>query len=109
MKNARDRNAAIARIDQIAMVNAQLWRGSELGGDPSGCPGMIAAVSPHFRAASAGEAAITCRRLAMQYLVADIYDPIWKSPDGWAWGPCRSFQIPIFVYSTVAEPREPKR
>ena len=70
---------------QIAMTDAQLWCGSELGGDPSGCPAMIAAVPSLFRGASSDEAVSICRRYGIQYLVADIYDPVWKSSDSWVW------------------------
>jgi hypothetical protein len=70
---------------QVAIVDAQPWCGSELGGDPSGCPGMIAAIPPLFRGASADDAVRTCRQYGIQYLVADVYDPVWKSPDGWVW------------------------
>ena len=70
---------------QIAMSQSELWCGSELGGDPTGCPAMTAAISPLFRGASADEALSTCRRYGIQYLVADIYDPAWKSRDGWVW------------------------
>jgi hypothetical protein len=70
---------------QIAITDARLWCGSELGGDPSGCPELIAAVPPLFRGASSHEAVSACRRYGIQYLIADVYDPVWKSPDGWVW------------------------
>ncbi len=78
---------------QIAITNDQLWCGAELGGDPSGCISMAAAIDALYKGASAAQAQTTCRQLGIQYLIARVYDPAWKQADSWVWtaasGRCR--------------------
>jgi hypothetical protein len=59
--------------------------GSELGGDPSGCTIMAAAIDALYTDATAEQARSTCHQLGIQYLIARIYDPAWKSKDSWVW------------------------
>ncbi len=59
--------------------------GAELGGDPSGCPAMAAAIDALFAGASAEQARATCRHLGIDYLVATVYDPAWKNGQSWVW------------------------
>jgi hypothetical protein len=61
------------------------WCGSELGGDPSGCLAMAAAIDSIFNGATAEQARTTCRLYGIQYLVVRIYDPAWKDKNGWVW------------------------
>jgi hypothetical protein len=79
-------NTDLANINhQVAIAGDQLWCGAELGGDPSGCPAMAAAIDALFTGASAVQARTTCRNLGIDYLVATVYDPAWKDPQGWVW------------------------
>jgi hypothetical protein len=59
--------------------------GSEIGGDPSGCPILAAAIDALYNGASAEQARATCRQFGIQYLVARVYDPIWKDKSDWVW------------------------
>ena len=70
---------------QIAITSDQPWCGSELGGDPTGCAPMAAAIDSIFQGATAEEALTTCREYGIQYLVVRIYDPAWKDKSGWVW------------------------
>jgi hypothetical protein len=71
---------------QAAISGSGLWCGSELGGDPAGCPAMIAAIAPLFSpAASADQARFGCRAHGIQYLVANVYDPPWDDRSSWVW------------------------
>jgi hypothetical protein len=70
---------------QIAITSDQEGCGSELGGDPAGCPAMAAAIDSIFNTASAEQARATCHRFGIQYLVARVYDPAWKNKDSWVW------------------------
>jgi hypothetical protein len=80
------RNVDLINVDhQLAIGGDELWCGSELGGDPSGCPAMIAAISPLFKGATAEQAWSTCRQYGIQYLVADMYDPAWSDRKSWVW------------------------
>ena len=80
------RNVDQINVDhQLAIGGDELWCGSELGGDPSGCPAMIAAIRPLFKGATAEEARSTCRQYGIKYLVADKYDPAWNDRKGWVW------------------------
>jgi hypothetical protein len=80
------RDIDLINVDhQIAITNDQLWCGSELGGDPSGCPTMIESITPLFKSATAEQARSTCRQFGIQYLVVDKYDPAWADRTGWAW------------------------
>ena len=79
-------NVDLANINrQAAIVSDTLWCGSELGGDPSGCPAMLAAIPPLFLHATAGSARTVCRAYHIDYLVADIYDPVWNDKSSWVW------------------------
>ncbi len=80
------KNVDLINIDhQTAIAGGVIWCGSELGGDPSGCPEMIAAIEPIFKDATAEQARATCHRFGIQYLVANIYDPAWNDKSGWVW------------------------
>jgi hypothetical protein len=70
---------------QVATVASGLWCGSELGGDPSGCPAMLDAVVPLFKDATAAQARAACRAYEIHYLVANVYDPPWKDRNSWVW------------------------
>ncbi len=70
---------------QIAILSDQPWCGSELGGDPRGCPEMAAAIDATFDGETADQASATCRRYGIQYLIVRIYDPAWKDKNGWVW------------------------
>jgi hypothetical protein len=70
---------------QTATAISGLWCGSELGGDPSGCPGLLAAVDPLFKRASADQARAACKAYRIDFLVANVYDEPWKYRDGWVW------------------------
>jgi hypothetical protein len=70
---------------QTAIISDQQGCGSELGGDPSGCAAMAAAIDSLFNGASAEQARATCHEYAIQYLVARVYDPVWKNKSSWVW------------------------
>lgn len=70
---------------QTAIISDQQGCGSELGGDPSGCAAMAAAIDSLFNGASAEQARATCHEYAIQYLVARVYDPAWKNKNSWVW------------------------
>jgi hypothetical protein len=70
---------------QIVTASDQLWCGSELGGDPKGCPAIAAAVHSLYNDASGSQARAICSQYGMQYLVAYVYDPAWKDPQSWVW------------------------
>jgi hypothetical protein len=70
---------------QSAIFSDQLWCGSELGGDPSGCPTIAAAIDALYNSSTAEQARTTCRQYGIQYLVARISDPAWKDRSGWVW------------------------
>lgn len=70
---------------QIAISSNGLWCGATLGGDPSGCPGMLAAIDPLFKKGSADQARSACRQYNINYLIAKIYDPPWHDPQSWVW------------------------
>ena len=71
---------------QAAISGGKLWCGSELGGDPSGCPAMLAAIDPLFQpTADERQARAACRAFGMQYLVANVYDPPWNDHTSWVW------------------------
>jgi hypothetical protein len=70
---------------QTAIISDQGGCGSELGGDPSGCPAMAAAVDSLFNGATAEQARATCHDYGIQYLVARVYDPTWKNKSSWVW------------------------
>jgi hypothetical protein len=70
---------------QVAIAADKADCGAELGGDPSGCPVMAAAIDAVFRGASAEQARGACRQFGIGYLVARIYDPAWNDRNGWVW------------------------
>jgi hypothetical protein len=80
------RSADLLGIDhQIAILHDHPYCGAELGGDPSGCPAMAAAIDSLYRDASAEQARALCRQYGIQYLVARVYDPAWKDANSWVW------------------------
>ena len=70
---------------QTATSTAVLWCGSELGGDPSGCPGLLAAVIPLYNDANADQARAACKAYRIDYLIANVYDQPWKDQSSWVW------------------------
>jgi hypothetical protein len=72
-------------VHPIAISSNELWCGATLGGDPSGCPGMIAAIDPLFKGAPADRARAVCHQYGIQYLVAKVYDPAWTDKTSWVW------------------------
>ena len=69
----------------IAIAYDQLWCGSELGGNPAGCAAMIAAIDPLYLDAPAEQAHTVCRKYGIQFLVAKVYDPVWRHGSSWVW------------------------
>jgi hypothetical protein len=59
--------------------------GSELGGDPTGCPILSKALEIIYDGATAERANTLCHEYGIQYLVARVYDPIWKDRNSWVW------------------------
>lgn len=79
-------NTDLANINrQTAIASDQLWCGSELGGDPTGCPAMASAIDDLYRDAGAGQAKSTCHQFGIQFLVATTYDPVWNDKRSWVW------------------------
>ncbi len=70
---------------QAALVVDKPYCGAELGGDPSGCPTMAAAIDSLFSGATAEHARTVCRQFGIQYLVVRVYDPAWNDKSGWVW------------------------
>jgi hypothetical protein len=70
---------------QAAIVSDQPWCGSELGGDPGGCPAMAFAIDSLFKGATAEQARATCGQYGIGYLVANVYDSAWNDGNGWVW------------------------
>jgi hypothetical protein len=70
---------------QAAIGGKEGGCGSELGGDPSGCKAMIAAIVPIFHGGSAESARAVCGRYGIQYLIARVYDPVWNDKTSWVW------------------------
>jgi hypothetical protein len=80
------RSADLLGIDhQAAIIGDKPFCGAELGGDPSGCTVMAAAIDSLFSGATAEQARATCHQYGIQYLVARIYDPAWNDANGWVW------------------------
>jgi hypothetical protein len=69
----------------IALAYDEPWCGSELGGNPAGCGPMITAIDPLYQDAPAEQAQTVCRKYGIQYLVAKVYDPVWKHGASWVW------------------------
>jgi hypothetical protein len=79
-------NTDLANVDhQIALASDQPWCGSELGGDPSGCPAMAKDIVAVYKGVTAQQARAICRQYGIQYLVANIYDPAWQDRQSWVW------------------------
>ncbi len=70
---------------QTAIDSDQPWCGSELGGDPEGCPAMASAIDALFKGASAEQARATCHQYGIGYLIANVYDSAWNDREGWVW------------------------
>jgi hypothetical protein len=70
---------------QIVTASDKLWCGSELGGDPTGCPAIASAVHSLYNDASGSQARTVCSQYGMQYLIAYVYDPAWNDPQSWVW------------------------
>jgi hypothetical protein len=70
---------------QTAIISDKQGCGSELGGDPGGCPVMAAAIDTLYKGATAEQARAMCHQFGIQYLVARVYDPVWKSKSTWVW------------------------
>jgi hypothetical protein len=70
---------------QTAITSDQPWCGSELGGDPGGCPVMASAIDLLFKGATAEQARATCNQYGIGYLVSNVYDSAWNDRDGWVW------------------------
>jgi hypothetical protein len=80
------RNIDLASINHQTAISAdKIWCGSELGGDPSGCPAMLSDIIPLFNQARGPQAHSVCRTWRINYLVATIYDPVWQDPNSWVW------------------------
>jgi hypothetical protein len=78
--------ADILGVDhQTAIINDRDGCGSAIGGDPSGCPLMAAAIDSLYLSGTADQARAVCRDFGIQYLIARIYDPVWKDKGGWVW------------------------
>lgn len=79
-------NIDVANVNhQTVMVADQPWCGSELGGDPSGCPAMIATIPGLFKRSAVEQARIVCHNYHIDYLVANVYDPVWNDKSSWVW------------------------
>jgi hypothetical protein len=70
---------------QTAIAGDKPWCGAELGGDPSGCQLMGAAIDSLFNGATADQARATCQTYKIGYLVSRIYDPAWQDKQSWVW------------------------
>ncbi len=70
---------------QSAIMSDEGSCGSDLGGDPAGCPIMAKAVDALYNGSSAEQARATCRQFGIQYLVVRVYDPVWKNKSSWVW------------------------
>jgi hypothetical protein len=70
---------------QVAISTDRGMCGSELGGDPSGCPEMSSSIDALFKGASTDQAQTTCAQFGIQYLIVRASDPAWKDLHGWVW------------------------
>ena len=84
-----DRMAMIADMlgvrHQVVIADDKGTCGSDLGGDPSGCPTLAAAIDGLYNGADAERTRATCHQLGIQYLIARVYDPVWKNKSSWVW------------------------
>jgi hypothetical protein len=72
----------------LLLVGSEFIRpgfGSEVGGDPSGCAEMAFFITSLFKHPSADQAQNVCHRYGIQYLVDNIYDPVWRDKRSWVW------------------------
>jgi hypothetical protein len=89
--NPSSPNAFWSLIDDVnidrqrAIASDQPWCGAELGGDPSGCKPMAAAIDSLFNGATADQARATCQTYKTDYLVSRVYDPAWQNKQSWVW------------------------
>ena len=85
----RDRMSMIVNMlgidHQTAIASDVGSCGADLGGDPSGCPILAAAMDTIYNGASAEQARTICHQYGIQYLVARVYDPVWKNKNSWVW------------------------
>lgn len=81
---------------QTAILHDHPYCGAELGGDPSGCPVMAAAIDSLFRGGTAEQARAVCQQFEIQYLVARVYDAAWNDKSGWVWSLKPVVQDPEF-------------
>lgn len=80
------RAAYVAQIGyQTAITGDEPFCGSELGGDPAGCPVMASKLDSLYRSGSAEEARATCADFGIGYLIATVNDDVWKDNGSWAW------------------------
>lgn len=70
---------------QVAIADDKGVCGSEIGGDPSGCPIVAGAIDELYNGASAEQARTICRQFGIRYLIARVYDPVWKNQSSWVW------------------------
>jgi hypothetical protein len=79
-------NADLLGVNHQTVISSERGQcGAELGGDPSGCRQMAAAIDTLFKSASADTAQETCRRFGIQILIARVYDPVWSDERSWVW------------------------
>jgi hypothetical protein len=85
----QDRMAEIVNLlgmDHQTVIAADKGEcGAELGGDASGCPILATAIDQLYNGASASQAQDTCRQYGIDYLVARVYEPVWRERNGWVW------------------------
>jgi hypothetical protein len=69
----------------IAMLVNSPGCGAGAGGDPSGCPALLADIPPLFQGGTSDHARRACLEHGIQYLVTNVYDPVWKDANSWVW------------------------
>jgi hypothetical protein len=71
---------------QVAMFSSDLECGSLWGGNTSGCKLMRPAIKSLYEAdTTAEQAANTCQKFGISYLIARPSDPIWQDVTSWVW------------------------
>jgi len=70
---------------QMVIVGDRQGCGSELGGDPRGCPEMARGVDSVFQGGTSEVARTTCRQYGIQFLVVRSFDPAWNDRHSWVW------------------------
>jgi len=87
----RDRMSMIVNMlgidHQIAIDTDVGTCGAGMGGDPSGCPILATAIDAIYNGASPEQARAICHQYGIQYLVARVYDPVWRNKNSWVWSP----------------------